>query len=102
MRIIAIKNLREFWEQHPDAKDPLLAWVDEVKHSHWQSSHDIKERYPRASILGNKRVVFNIKGDDYRLIVSVAYRFGAVHIKFIGTHADTIRWTLRLLRWSKL
>lgn len=88
MRIIAIKNLRDFWEQHPDAKGPLEAWADEVKHSKWQSSHDIKAKYPRASILGNKRVVFDIKGNDYRLIVSVAYRFGAVYIKFIGTHAE--------------
>ena len=88
MRIIAIKNLRDFWEQHPDAKGPLEAWVDEVKYLQWQSSHDIKARYPRASILGNKRVVFDIKGNDYRLIVSVAYRYGAVYIKFIGTHAE--------------
>lgn len=88
MRIISAKNLKDFWEQHPDAKGSLEAWVDEVKHAEWQSSHDIKARYPKASILGNKRVVFDIKGNDYRLIVSVAYRFGAVYIKFIGTHAD--------------
>lgn len=88
MRIISIKNLKDFWEQHPDAKGVLKAWVDEAKHAAWQSSHDIKARYPRASILGNKRVVFDIKGNDFRLIVSVAYRFGAVYIKFIGTHAD--------------
>lgn len=88
MRIISTKTLRDFWGQHPDAKGPLEAWVDEVKHSEWQSSHDIKARYPRASILGNKRVVFDIKGNDYRLIVSVAYRYGAVYIKFVGTHAE--------------
>lgn len=88
MRIISIKNLRDFWEQHPDAKGPLEAWVDEVKHAKWQNSHEIKERYPKASILGDKRVVFDIKGNDYRLIVSVAYRYGAVYIKFVGTHAE--------------
>ena len=88
MRIISTKNLKDFWEQHPDAKGPLEAWVDEAKHAKWKSSHDIKERYPKASILGNKRVVFDIKGNDYRLIVSIAYRFGAIYIKFIGTHAD--------------
>lgn len=88
MRIIAIKTLREFWEQHPSAKASLEAWVDEVKHAEWRDSHDIKARYPRASILGNKRVVFDIKGNDYRLITAVAYRYGAVYIKFIGTHAE--------------
>lgn len=88
MRIISKKTLKNFWEQHPDAKGPLEAWVDEAKHAEWRSSHDIKARYSRASILGNKRVVFDIKGNDYRLIVSVSYKFSAVYIKFIGTHAD--------------
>lgn len=88
MRVIAIRNLRDFWEKHPGAKGSLEAWIDEVKHAQWESAHDIKARYPRASILGNKRIVFDIKGNDYRLIVSVAYRHGAVYIKFIGTHAE--------------
>lgn len=88
MRIVAISSLRGFWKQHPDAKGPLEAWIDEVKHAQWQSSHDIKARYPRASLLGNKRVVFDIKGNDFRLIVSVAYRYGAVYIKFIDTHSE--------------
>lgn len=88
MRIIAIKTLRDFSDQHPEARSSLQAWVDEVRHAEWQTSHDIKARYPKASVLGNKRVVFDIKGNDYRLIVSIAYRFGAVYIKFIGTHAE--------------
>ncbi|WP_202949071.1 type II toxin-antitoxin system HigB family toxin [Billgrantia ethanolica] len=88
MRIIAIKYLRDFWRQHPDAKASLEAWVDEVKHAEWKDAHDIKAKYRSASPVGNKRVVFNIKGNDYRLIVAVAYRFGAVYIKFIGTHAE--------------
>lgn len=88
MRIISIRNLKDFWDQHPDAKGPLEAWIDEVKHANWQNSHSIKARYPKASVLGNKRVVFDIKGNDYRLITGVAYRFGAVYIKFIGTHAE--------------
>lgn len=88
MNIVSIKTLREFWGQHPSAKGPLEAWIDEVKHAAWRDSHDIKARYPRASILGNKRVVFDIKGNDYRLITAAAYRYGAVYIKFIGTHAE--------------
>lgn len=88
MRIIAIKNLRDFWERHPDAKPSLEAWLDEVKNAQWFSSHDIKAKYRHASVIGDKRVVFNIKGNDYRLIVAVAYKFGAICIKFIGTHAQ--------------
>lgn len=86
MKIVAIKVLREFWMLFPDAEQPLKAWVDEVKHASWAQPADIKAKYRSASILKNKRVVFNIKGNDYRLVVSVAFRFGAVYIKFIGTH----------------
>lgn len=88
MRIVSKRNLRDFWKRHPDSKGPLEAWVSEVEQAKWKDAHDIKARYPRASPLGNKRVVFDIKGNDYRLIVGVAYRFSAVYIKFIGTHAE--------------
>lgn len=92
MKIVAIKILREFWVLHPNAEQHLKAWVDEVKKATWTQPVDIKAKYRSASILKNRRVVFNIKGNDYRLVVAVAYRFGAVYIKFIGTHAqyDTI------------
>jgi mRNA interferase HigB len=86
MRVIAIKHLKEFWEKYPDAEQPLKAWLDEAKNANWATSHNIKANYSSASILKNRRVVFNIKGNDYRLIVAVAYRFGAIYIKFIGTH----------------
>ena len=86
MKIIAVKALREFGEQFPDAEQPLKAWVDEVRKAHWVQPADIKRYYRSASILKNRRVVFNIKGNTYRLVASVAYQFGAVDIKFIGTH----------------
>ncbi|WP_124949568.1 type II toxin-antitoxin system HigB family toxin [Sulfuriferula thiophila] len=88
MKIIAVKQLREFWVRFPDAEQHLKAWVDEIKHAAWTQPADIKEKYRNASILKNRRVVFNIKGNDYRLVVSVAYRFQAVYIKFIGTHKE--------------
>jgi mRNA interferase HigB len=87
MRIIAVSYLRAFWDKHPEAEQPLKAWVDEVRTASWHQPSDIKERYRSASILKNRRVVFNIKGNDYRLVVSVAYRYQAVYVKFIGTHA---------------
>lgn len=86
MRVIAIKTLKAFWAKHPDAEQPLLAWYDEVSKTTWKQPSEIKLHYASASILKNRRVVFNIKGNDYRLIVAVAYRVGVVYVKFIGTH----------------
>lgn len=88
MRVIAIKRLRDFWEIHSNAKQHLLAWHDEASKATWTQPADIKAQYGSASILKNRRVVFNIKGNDYRLIVAVAYKLGVVYIKFIGTHAQ--------------
>lgn len=88
MKIVSVKTLREFWVLFPNAEQHLKAWVDEVKQADWNQPADIKEKYPSASILKNRHVAFNIKGNDYRLVVSVAYRFSAVYIKFIGTHVQ--------------
>lgn len=86
MRIIAVSQLKAFWERYPDAEQPLLAWVDEARKAEWSNPAQIKDQYRNASILKSRRVVFNIKGNEYRLIVAVAYRFGALYIKFVGTH----------------
>lgn len=88
MRVIAVRNLRDFWKKHPAAKGALLAWLHEAKAAQWRSPADIKARYPTASVLKSRRVVFNIKGNEYRLVAAVAYRFGAVYIKFVGSHAQ--------------
>ena len=88
MRIIAVSYMRHFWEETPSAEQRLQAWIDEVKRAAWAQPAEIKEQYRSASILKNRRVVFNIKGNDYRLVVSVAYRFQAVYVKFIGTHKE--------------
>lgn len=88
MKIVSLKILREFWILHPNAEQHLKAWVDEVKRATWTQPADIKAKYRSASILKNRRIVFNIKGNDYRLVVAVAYRFSAVYIKFIDTHAQ--------------
>ncbi|EJM63566.1 hypothetical protein PMI30_04190 [Pseudomonas sp. GM50] len=97
MRIIAISHMKSFWERYPDSEQPFLAWIDEARKADWKTPADIKAHFATASILKSRRVVFNIKGNDFRLVVAVAYRFGAVYIKFVGTHkqydgidADTI------------
>ena len=88
MRIIAVSTLRAFWALHPDAEQPLKAWHDEVLHAAWQQPADIKALYRNASVLKNRRVVFNIKGNRYRLVAAIAYRLQIVYIKFIGTHEE--------------
>lgn len=88
MRVIAASTLRQFWEKYPDAEQPLKAWFDEASKAVWLQPSDIKAQYRNASVLKNRRVVFNIKGNDYRLIVAIAYKLSIVYIKFIGTHAE--------------
>lgn len=88
MKIVAVKPLRDFWEREPAAEQPIKAWVEEVKKAQWAKPSDIKAQYRNASFVGNNRVVFNIKGNDYRLVVAVAYRFKAVYVKFMGTHEE--------------
>ncbi|MCI5157267.1 MAG: type II toxin-antitoxin system HigB family toxin [Candidatus Electrothrix sp. AUS1_2] len=88
MRIIAKKILRDFWETHPDAEQPLKAWHARVKSKDWKTSSDIKQDYRNASFLADNRVIFNIKGNTYRLVTMIAYDFGIIYIRFIGTHAE--------------
>ncbi len=87
MRIISRKNLRDFYGNHPDAKAPLESWFQETMEARWNSPGDIKRRYPSADILPGNRVVFNIKGNTYRLIVKIHYNTGIVFIRFVGTCA---------------
>ncbi|MHB0873280.1 MAG: type II toxin-antitoxin system HigB family toxin [Acidithiobacillus ferrooxidans] len=88
MRVIAVSTLRAFWELHPDAEQPLKAWYEEATHASWTQPADIKAQYRGASVLKNRRFVFNIKGNDYRLIVAIAYKLQIVFVKFIGTHQE--------------
>ena len=88
MRVIAVSNLKEFWRRWPDAERPLRTWLDAAHGAHWAKPTDIPAQFAATSVLKSRRVVFNIKGNDYRLVVAVAYRFGAVYVKFIGTHAE--------------
>ena len=88
MRVVAVGTLKSFWKRYPDSEQPLKAWYDEAKHASWTTPQRIKSRYASVSFVGKNRVVFNIKGNDYRLVAAIAYRFQAVYIKFVGTHAQ--------------
>lgn len=95
MRIIAKRALREFWERHPDAEGPLLAWYREAHKADWHGPPAVKARFPKASIVGNNRVVFNIKGNAYRLVVRINYRYRVMYIRFVGTHSEYDRIDVR-------
>lgn len=88
MRVISVRTLKEFWEKpgNGDSEQALKAWYAEAKEAEWKGPNDIKEQYHSASIIGSGRVVFNIKGNKYRLIVAIKYEFKIVYIRFIGTH----------------
>lgn len=88
MRVIAKKILREFWDKHNDSEDQLRTWYKEASIAYWTSPIDIKNEYPKASILKAGRVVFDICGGKYRLITHINYLRQWVFIKFIGTHNE--------------
>lgn len=88
MRIISRKTLKDFWQTHPPAKAPLTAWFAEASEASWKTPAEVKAKYANASILKDGRVVFNIGGNKYRLIVWINYAFFTVYIRWIGTHVE--------------
>jgi mRNA interferase HigB len=88
MRIVSRKKLREFWERNPDAQQSLEDWYKDTKAATWKKPTEIKDIYRNASFVANQRVVFNIKGNKYRLVVAINYEYSMVYIRFIGTHDE--------------
>jgi mRNA interferase HigB len=88
MRVIALSALREFWTRHPQAETPLRVWYAEAGRADWKSPADIKAAHRNASFLANNRVVFNIKGNDFRLVAAVHYNRGMMFVRFVGPHAE--------------
>ena len=88
MRVITKLKLSGFWAVHPAAERALRTWLEDAARAQWRQPQDIKRCNANASFLAGNRVVFNIHGKAYRLVAAVAYRYGAVCIKFIGTHAQ--------------
>ena len=93
MKVVGVAILDEFSEHHGDVRTQVRAWLTEVEETDWGSPQDIKNRFPSASFVGNDRVVFNLKGNSYRLDVKVNYKNKVVLIKRCGTHAEYDRWT---------
>lgn len=89
MQVIARRTLRQFWERHPQAGGPLRAWFAVVSRARWRTSTDVKRQFgTTVDFVGDNRVIFDLGGNKYRLIVHVSYEFGRMLIKFIGTHAE--------------
>ena len=88
MRIIAKKTLKDFWAKEPAAQAALEAWHAEAKNAQWSGPADVKASYGTASILKDGRVVFNISGNKYRLLVWINYQFFTIYVRFVGTHAE--------------
>lgn len=86
MRVIAKRTLRRFWEKYPDAQGPLEAWHAEVVKVRWETPQQIKAQFGSASILKGGRVVFNIGGNKYRLVLAMDYERQTCYVKFVGTH----------------
>lgn len=88
MRIIALRALREFWRRHPDAEVPLRSWYAIARRAVWRKPSEVKAAYRSASFVASNRVVFNIKGNDYRLVAAVHYNRGLMFVRFVGTHRE--------------
>ena len=88
MRVISKRILRDFWLKHADSEQQLKSWYRETEKAEWKSINDLKSEYPNASILRDNRIVFNIKGNNYRLIVRFNFEYQISWIRFIGTHAE--------------
>lgn len=88
MRVIAKSTLRKFWEINPDSEQQLKSWYQEASKANWENPNEVKLKYSSASILKNNRVIFNICGNKYRLIVDITYLRKQVYILFIGTHNE--------------
>jgi len=99
MHIVSIKRLRQFWKLHPDAEQPLRAWYAVARHAQWRMPAEIKADYRTASFVGNNRVILDIKGNTYRLIVVAEYRKGRLFVRFVGTHAEYDRTDLETIGW---
>ena len=88
VRIFAKSSLRKYWEKHPDTEHHLKTWYDTAMNLDWKTPNDVKQTYSNASILKNSRIVFNIRGNDYRLVTKFNFEKQWIFIRFIGTHIE--------------
>ena len=94
MIVVGREVIAEFAQKHADVRPQLEAWLAEAEESQWRTPDEIKRRYPKASVLANNRVVFDLKGNKYRMVVKVSYQVQVVMVERVGTHAEYSKWEL--------
>lgn len=94
MKVLGLEVLAEFARTHAEVRTQLQVWLAEAEEAQWKGPDDIQRRYPTASFLADNRVVFNVKGRKYRMVVKVSYRLQIVMIDRVGTHAEYSKWVL--------
>ena len=92
MKVVGIEKIESFTKRHADSRSPTNSWRLEAEEAQWKTPHDIKRRYPDASVLADNRIVFNIKGNKYRIDVKLSYQHQTVLIIRMGTHKEYSRW----------
>lgn len=101
MRIISRKTLIRFWQNNPDSEQSLKAWFEEAKFAQWNNPNELKRQFGSASILNKKRVVFNIKANNYRLVADIEYRLKIVFIIWVGTHKEYDKLNIEEIKYVK-
>jgi mRNA interferase HigB len=102
MQVIARRTLKEFWARHPYAEGPIRAWLAVAAKAHWANPSEIKQQFGgTVDFVGDNRVIFDLGGNKYRLVVHVSFTFGRVLVKFIGTHAEYDRVDPETVSWRK-
>ena len=102
MRVIARRTLKQFWERHPQAEGPLRAWFAIVTNAQWKGPAEVKQQFgTTVDFVGDNRLVFDIGGNKYRLVIHVSYEFGRVLVKFVGLHSEYDRINAKTVTWRK-
>ena len=100
MRLIAKKTLREFWQNHKDCEKSLLIWYNKIKLAKWNNSNELKKQFPNASIINDLRVVFNIKGNKYRIVVEVDFDYKFIFVIWLGTHSEYDKINVKTIQYE--
>ena len=88
MRVFAKKILREFWQKYPDSEEQLKPWFQEAEKGNWPNPNYVKDEFPKSRLISGNRVIINIRGNNYRLVIRVNYKYGMIWIRFVGTHKE--------------
>ena len=102
MQVIARRTLKEFWQRHPQAERPIRTWFAVASRARWKGPDDVKRQFgSTVDFVGDNRIIFDLGGNKYRLIVRVSYTFGRVLVKFVGTHAEYDRINPETVTWRR-